>query len=205
VYSLAIAGLLGYLIGSIPTAYLLVKWKSRVDIRQSGSGNVGTLNSLQVSKSRLIGVSVLALDLLKGIVAVLLAKSISGEEFSAVATAGVAAVVGHNFPVWLSFKGGRGLATAAGVVFLVAWPIVAIWGLCWALGFRATKDVNVGNAVACLMTMILVLAAPSFVAGIVPDDTPMPAFSYFMTVLFGVILVKHVQPFREFVLSQKRK
>ncbi len=116
VFPLLLGGLLGYLLGSIPTAFLLVRWKSRVDIRTSGSGNVGTLNSYQVSGSKVVGFIVLVADFLKGFFAVWGTTALLGSSFEATATAGVGSVLGHNFPFWLRFHGGRGLATAAGVM-----------------------------------------------------------------------------------------
>ena len=148
--SLLLAAVVGYLIGSIPTAYLIVRWKSKVDIRKAGSGNVGTLNSYEVTRSKLVGVLVLVVDLLKGVSAVLLAAAIApGMGFGASAVGGISAVVGHSFPFWLKFKGGRGLATAAGVLMPLQWLVVLFWGFWWAIGFFLTRNVNVGN-VMCI-------------------------------------------------------
>ena len=117
VLPLIVAGVVGYLLGSFPTAYLMVRLKSRVDIRKAGSGNVGTLNSFMVTKSKGVGVVVLLLDLLKGVAAVTIAPLFGASDpFLAQTVAGAAAVAGHNFPVWLGGKGGRGLATGAGVM-----------------------------------------------------------------------------------------
>jgi glycerol-3-phosphate acyltransferase PlsY len=204
VLSLATAGLLGYLIGSLPTAYLLVKWKSRIDIREEGSGNVGTLNSMQVTRSRAVGATVLLLDVLKGVAAIMCVRSVVSPDFPAIAVAGVAAVGGHNFPVWLGFRGGRGLATAAGILLVLAWLTVAVWGLFWFVGFRIARDVNVGNALACVMTMVVVLTAPSDVMlQVGPGGVTPGAFSWFMAPLLGVILTRHVEPLREYVRMKR--
>ncbi|MEK6565125.1 MAG: glycerol-3-phosphate acyltransferase, partial [Bacteroidota bacterium] len=105
--------LAGYLIGSIPTAFLVVKRTAGVDIRQSGSGNVGGYNAFTVTRSKSIGFVVGVLDGVKGLVAVFVA-SLTGEMVSLQMLALFGAVLGHNYPVWLRFKGGRGLATACG-------------------------------------------------------------------------------------------
>jgi len=200
VLSLGIAGVLGYLLGSVPTAYLLVRWKSNIDIRNAGSGNVGTLNSYVVTKSKLVGGAVLLLDLLKGMGIVLLAKELFENNFAIQATAGIAAVVGHNFPVWLNFKGGRGLATAAGVMLALGWIFVATWGIWWFLGFRVSKNVNIGNVVACLATLLMILFSPDVVlARFIPVDVLSGEFRYFALVLFGIILSRHIGPVVEFV------
>ncbi len=201
-----LSGVLGYLIGSIPTAFLLVRWKSNVDIRSTGSGNAGALNSFQVTRSKMVGVAVLLIDLFKGILAVMLAPVIFDVQFSLQATAGVAAVVGHNFPVWLKFKGGRGLATAAGAMLMVSWGFILIWGILWAIGYLLTKNVNVGNAIASLGELLGVLVTPDEVLSpLLGFSVVPPEFKLFAVALFVVILTKHVAPMREYFASVKEK
>lgn len=191
---------LGYLIGSIPTAFLVVRWKSNVDIRNSGSGNVGAMNSFQVTRSKHVGVLVLLLDVVKGAVAVILAMWFFGGQFSVQATAGVAAVVGHNFSVWLKFKGGRGLATAAGVMFVLSWVFVLVWGVLWAAGFALTRHVNAGNTIASAAELAAILAVPgTVVSEVLPSSIAPAEFKLFALLLFIVILVKHIDPVREFI------
>jgi acyl phosphate:glycerol-3-phosphate acyltransferase len=205
VLDLVLSGVLGYLIGSIPTAFLLVRWKSNVDIRSEGSGNVGALNSFQVTRSKLVGAGVLMLDLLKGLSAVPLASVLIGHHFAFQAIAGVAVVVGHNFPIWLSFKGGRGLATAAGVMLVIAWPLIPIWGSLWVIGYALTKQVNMGNAIACVAEMIGVLVAPSGVLSEMVGDAFAPVeLRIFGFALFSVILVRHIKPVREHLGSREQ-
>jgi glycerol-3-phosphate acyltransferase PlsY len=200
VLDLVLSGVLGYLIGSIPTAFLLVRWKSNVDIRSEGSGNVGALNSFQVTRSKLVGAGVLLLDLLKGVSAVQLGSVLIGHHFALHAIAGVAAVAGHNFPIWLRFKGGRGLATAAGVMLVIAWPLIPIWGLLWVVGHALTKRVNMGNVIACVTEMIGVLVAPAGVLNVLVGPASAPVeFRTFGFVLFSIILVRHIKPFREYL------
>ena len=200
VLSHVLSGILGYLIGSIPTAFLLVRWKSNVDIRNAGSGNVGALNSLQVTKSKVVGIGVLLLDLLKGIGVVVLASMMLGEQFSIQATAGVAAVVGHNFPVWLKFKGGRGLATAAGIMLVLAWAVFLMWVVFWFLGFVLTKHVNVGNTIASAATLLGIVVVPSGVLTLFIAPSIMPVeFKLFALPLFIVILSRHIDPVREYL------
>lgn len=200
VLSHVLSGILGYLIGSIPTAFLLVRWKSNVDIRDAGSGNVGALNSLKVTKSKFLGGGVLLLDLLKGIVVVVLASRMFGEQFSIPATAGVAAVVGHNFPVWLKFKGGRGLATAAGVMLMLGWAVVLMWVIMWVVGFVLTKHVNAGNTIATAGTLLGIVVAPDgLLASLVASNIVPTEFKLFALPLFIAILAKHIEPMREYL------
>jgi glycerol-3-phosphate acyltransferase PlsY len=110
----------GYVLGSIPLGYLLVKHRARVDIRTSGSGNVGAYNAGVVTGSTMLGITVGILDGSKGLAAVLGAWFVFGSFWPA-AIALLASVLGHIAPVWLRWKGGRGLATACGG-FFCHWP-----------------------------------------------------------------------------------
>src|SRR5580693_5231738 len=112
---------LAYLLGSIPFGYLLVKIFRNEDIRTTGSGNIGATNVAR-SGAKGLGVATLLLDLGKGFAAVLLAKHIAPGVFDIAVAAAVAVVVGHCFPVWLGFKGGKGAATALGVFLALTWP-----------------------------------------------------------------------------------
>ncbi len=200
VLSLVLAGILGYLIGSIPTAFLIVRWTSNIDIRTEGSGNVGALNSLEVTKSKFAGGAVLLLDLLKGVVAVVVSSVLLDDQFAVQATGGVAAVVGHNFPVWLKFKGGRGLATGAGVLLVIGWVFVAAWLLLWGLGFILTRHINASNALASVLTILAVCVAPAAVLSpFVGQTIPLSELRFFCVVLFIVILLRHIDPVHEYL------
>ena len=121
--------LLGYLLGSIPFGLLLTRAAGLGDIRKVGSGNIGATNVLRTGHKGLAAATLL-LDALKGVTAVLIARQL-GELAAVGAAAG--AVLGHMFPVWLSFKGGKGMATALGVMWGLAWPVGAIACAAWLL------------------------------------------------------------------------
>jgi glycerol-3-phosphate acyltransferase PlsY len=123
------AALLGYLLGSIPFGYLLTRLAGLGDIRQIGSGNIGATNVLRTGNKGLAALTLL-LDGGKGIAAVLLAQSLWPE---AGAAAGFAALLGHTFPVWLKFKGGKGVATTMGVIAALSWPVGLITMALWLL------------------------------------------------------------------------
>src|SRR3984957_15534341 len=116
----ALSLLLGYLLGSIPFGLLLTRAAGLGDIRTIGSGNIGATNVLRTGNKSLAAATLL-LDALKGAVAVLLASQFGGHD--AVPWAGVGAVLGHAFPVWLGFKGGKTVATSYGVLIAAAWPV----------------------------------------------------------------------------------
>ena len=116
---------LAYLLGSIPWGYFMLRWKRGVDIRSYGSGRTGMSNVLRTAGGR-VATAVLLLDLSKGVLVVLLAREILGATSGEVA-AGLLALVGHNWPVFLKFHGGRGIATGLGVLSVMA-PIAAVIG-----------------------------------------------------------------------------
>jgi acyl phosphate:glycerol-3-phosphate acyltransferase len=124
--ALASALLGGYLLGSVPFGVLATRFGGAGDIRKVGSGNIGATNVLRTGRKDLALITLLG-DAGKGAAALLIARALWGE--TAGALAGGAAFVGHLFPVWLGFKGGKGVATALGVMLAAAWPV----GLC-ALG-----------------------------------------------------------------------
>ena len=122
------AALLGYLLGSVPFGLLLTKAAGMGDVRQIGSGNIGATNVLRTGKKGLASATLL-LDLVKGFAAVWIAGQLWGGP--AMAFGAGAAVIGHCFPVWLGFKGGKGVATNAGVCFGLALPIGLSYALVW--------------------------------------------------------------------------
>lgn len=126
--NLILAALLGYLIGSIPFGLLLTKAAGMGDVRQIGSGNIGATNVLRTGNKGLAA-GTLVLDLLKGFAPAAIAGHLWGEV--AMAFAAGAAVLGHCFPVWLGFKGGKGVATNAGVAFGLAWPLGLAYAFVW--------------------------------------------------------------------------
>jgi len=150
---------LGYFAGSIPFAFLVARRRG-VDLRRSGSGNVGATNVLRTSGVPL-AVTAMMLDAMKGAVAVLIAQRLTEGPATPVA-AGLAAIIGHVYPVWLQFRGGRGVATAAGV-FAVLTPLaLAIAAVAFVLAVFVTRYISVGS-----VTAALTLAAAAVI-----DDPP---------------------------------
>ena len=120
--------LLGYLLGAIPFGLLLTRAAGLGDIRAIGSGNIGATNVLRTGRKGLAAATLL-LDALKGAASVLIAMRAGGPEVAL--WAGLGAVLGHLFPVWLGFKGGKGVATSYGVMFAAAWPVGLASGAVW--------------------------------------------------------------------------
>ena len=134
-----------YLLGSVPAAYLAAKWSRRIDIRQYGSGNVGAANVLAIVSKRWT-IPVIVFDLVKGMVVVYIAKLIGLEVYQQVMI-GIAVIVGHNWPDFLGFNGGRGLLTTLGVVFILA-PWLALILLAVAFLFTPFRQLSLGTLVA---------------------------------------------------------
>jgi len=149
--------LLAYLIGSIPFGYLIVRTTGRGDVRETGSGGTGATNvSRRAGKAA--GVLTLVLDALKGAIAVLVARIMLGGAATNVnakwfvAAAAVAAIAGHIFPVWLRFRGGKGVATGVGVFFMLA-PFAL---LCAALVFLIVVAITRYVSLASLAAVVLI-------------------------------------------------
>lgn len=198
--------ILFYLIGSIPTAYLVILKSTGKDITKEGSGNVGALNSYEVTKSKWTGISVLVLDFLKGSIPAFLFLKVGGFSFESLLIPFALLIVGHNFSVWLKFKGGRGLATGAGLSVAVDPFVLLIWCLLFLLSVAIYRKVHFGNIVA---TLLLPLAYYLLRPVLEKFDGAMnygfePLF-VFVSVISLVILLKHIKPFIEMVRKAKTR
>ena len=152
--------LLGYLLGSIPFGLLLTRAAGLGDIRRIGSGNIGATNVLRTGNKGLAAATLL-LDGLKGAVAVLVAGQLAGHD--AVLWAGIGAVLGHAFPVWLRFKGGKGVATSYGVLIAAAWPVGLAAGAVWIVIAAVAR-------MSSLAALVSFVAAP-VLAAVLADQT----------------------------------
>jgi glycerol-3-phosphate acyltransferase PlsY len=143
-----------YLLGSIPFGYLIVRGKIGADIRETGSGGTGATNvSRRAGKTA--GVLTLLLDAAKGCAAVLIAKALTGDDW-VIAAAAIAALVGHIFPVWLGFRGGKGVATGVGI-FVVLAPIALLCaGVIFVAIVALTRYVSLGSIVAAVLIPVFV-------------------------------------------------
>lgn len=159
--TLIIVLIVAYLIGSIPFGYLIVRTKEGGDIRQTGSGGTGATNvSRRAGKAA--GVLTLLLDASKGVAAVLIAQNLSGTDWVKAAAA-IAVIVGHIFPVWLGFRGGKGVATGVGV-FLVLAPIALLCaGVIFVSIVFFTRYVSLGSIMAAALIPLLVWLQNVFV------------------------------------------
>lgn len=147
-----IAFALGYLLGSIPFGLLLTKWAGLGDVREIGSGNIGATNVLRTGNTGLAAATLL-LDALKGAVAVLIADHLYGQVPAMLA--GLGAFLGHVYPVWLKFRGGKGVATFLGVLAALAWPFAAIFAVLWLVVALTTRFSSLAALTATASTPAL--------------------------------------------------
>ena len=142
-----------YLLGSIPFGYILTKFFLKKDIRDFGSGNIGATNALR-SGSKLIGYTTLVLDIIKAVIPVLYIK-LNYPDFIFISSLSV--FIGHLFPIWLKFKGGKGVATTYGVILVLSLPVGAISALMWMVVARISGFSSLA-AIISLLSTPLVLA-----------------------------------------------
>ena len=144
----------GYLLGSIPFGLLITKYAGKGDIRNIGSGNIGATNVLRTGSKKLALIT-LALDALKGVIAVFLAKYLVPNW--AVSLVALASVVGHIFPVWLEFKGGKGVATTIAIYWAVYWPLGLFASIVWLIIFFMSRISSFSSLASIILSTVIAL------------------------------------------------
>jgi glycerol-3-phosphate acyltransferase PlsY len=182
----------GYLIGAIPFTYLIVRKWHRVDLRDAGSRSVGGFNAYFVTGSKGTGVLVGVLDGMKGLAAVYGADLIGSGEYTLQGVALLGAIVGHNYSVWLRFKGGRGLATTAGGMFILGFSYTVVWCTIWLLSRLFRRDILTANLLAIFLTPAVLGILPwRWVDMLIAADVQSGTFLFFSCVLSFLLLVGH--------------
>ena len=172
---------IAYLLGSIPFGYLLVRFFRKQDIRETGSGNIGATNVAR-SGAKGLGIATLALDTLKAAAAVIIAKHIQPGNPDLAAAAAAAAILGHVFPVWLGFKGGKGVASALGAFLALCWPAALCALSVFILVTFASKYVSLGSIFGAASMPVFVFLF---------DPTRSPIFVACVLFLTLVVILKH--------------
>ena len=177
---------LAYLLGSVPFGYLLVRIFRKQDIRATGSGNIGATNVAR-SGAKGLGIATLLLDLGKAFAAVKIAQHVAPGNYDLAVAAAVAAILGHVFPVWLGFRGGKGVASALGVFLALTWPsALAILGI-FLVVFLITRYVSLASIIAAA-------TFPLFAFYFVPFRTPIVIAGFLFIPL--LVIVKHHENIR---------
>ncbi|HWY26636.1 MAG TPA: glycerol-3-phosphate 1-O-acyltransferase PlsY [Candidatus Angelobacter sp.] len=173
-----------YLLGSIPFGLLIVKISGGGDIRKSGSGNIGAANVAR-NAGAIAGVLTLLLDAAKGYLAVFLAARWTGENIPWMTAAAVIAVVGHMFPIWLRFRGGKGVATGVGVILPICWQAAALGVLLWLVVVAFWRYSSLGSIAAAVAMPIFVYVLYA------PHHAPPEALTLGTVLISILVLVKH--------------
>ena len=150
---LFIIGIISYLMGSIPFGLILTRIFLKKDIREIGSGNIGATNALRTG-NKLIGYSTLILDVLKAVIPVLYVKINFPD---AVYISALFAFIGHVFPVWLKFKGGKGVATYVGILFSLNIIFGLVFGICWLIIFFISKYSSLASLIGSFSIPVYIL------------------------------------------------
>lgn len=191
--------IISYLIGSIPTAYLVVKKTSDVDIRKVGSGNVGGRNALEVTGKKWVGIAVVFIDVAKGAFAITIVRLFSPDNTLAISIAMGAVTLGHCYPVWLKFHGGRGLATGAGTLMVTCWVWILFWLGLYFVSSKITKNVHASSVIA-LVGMPLLGWFLQFGIVTATISTEFSVEQYFAagSLTAAVCLTRHIKPLKEY-------
>lgn len=200
-----ICALIGYISGTLPSAMIVYKLLSGKDIRKSGSGNIGAMNSYDLTGKKWVGFVVFLMDAGKGALAVLLAKSISFS-FWPIALAALFVVVGHNFNIFLKFHGGRGLAAAVGAAAMLNPAVIILWAFIWIITYKIIdKNVHIDNAFATFFTPVILFLMPDTIINILNTTNidNMLHYKFLVVVICFVIFIRHIKPLVE--LRKNRK
>lgn len=191
--------------GSVPTAFLIMK-KKGIDITIVGSGNVGAMNTYEVSKSKFTGLLVFAVDFIKGLLSVLILKFIYPQEFIFPAIALLFAVLSHCFNPWINFKGGRGLATAAGGTIILFPFLLFSWIIIWLISYVYKKDILLSNILATPLSLFLILGKPELAFKYsFPQPKDVDSLILFSIAGLIIIFIKHIGPLKEIIKTYKSK
>ena len=170
-----IIGIISYLMGSIPFGLILTKLFLNKDIREIGSGNIGATNVLR-SGNKIIGYTTLIFDILKAVIPVIFVKTYYTDFLY---LASLCAFLGHVFPVWLKFKGGKGVATYVGILFVINIYFGIIFGLCWFVIFGISKFSSLSSLIASISIPVYLIITSNF------DEI------FFFIIMFVLIFFTH--------------
>lgn len=200
-----LSAMIGYLFGSIPSAYLILKKKKGIDITNAGTGNVGAMNSYEVTNSKSIGLLVLFLDFIKAVIPVLIILLFLESSFLMASISVLFAIFSHCFNPWLEFKGGRGLATAAGGSAIIFPFLLIAWIIFWVLVYFIKKDIHIANILATILSLVSVLASSGYLIQFAfPQPVLVNELLLFTSGGLLIIFIKHIDPLKE-IISNKNK
>ena len=201
-----ISSTIGYLLGSFPSAYIFLKKAKGMDITKEGSGNVGAMNSFEVSNSKLIGYSVFLVDFIKGAASVLIPSFIFPDQFIYPALSLLFAVFSHCYNPWINFNGGRGLSTAAGGAAFLLPFLLGVWTVLWVIFYMMRKGILFANISSTIFSLLILYGTSKIaVKYAYPQPESISALILISTAVLIIIFIRHIEPLREFISDQKSK
>lgn len=199
------SSIIGYILGSFPSAYIILKKIKGIDITLHGSGNVGAMNSYEVTNSKKFGLFVFIIDLLKGVLSVLIVLLIIKSSFTLAALSLLFAVFSHCFNPWINFKGGRGLATAAGGISILFPVLLISWILIWVFSYLIKKDILIANIFATIFSLVFVfIPNQEIIVFAYPKPVLVNELLLFTSAGLLIIFIKHIEPLKD-ILSNNNK
>jgi glycerol-3-phosphate acyltransferase PlsY len=183
--------LISYLIGSIPFGFILTKTFLKKDIRNIGSGNIGATNVLRTG-NKLIGYSTLILDILKGVIPVLFTKFYIQDD-NYIFISALSVFIGHVFPIWLKFNGGKGVATYLGILFCINYLFGFIFICSWLIIFLITKFSSLSSIMASLTVPVYLFFTDNF------------QNNYFYIIMFVLIFYTHRENIKRLINQEESK
>ena len=192
-----IISIISYLMGSIPFGFLLTKFILKKDIREIGSGNIGATNALRTG-NKLIGYSTLVLDILKAVAPIFYVK-FNFPEYIYVAS--LCAFLGHVFPIWLKFKGGKGVAGFIGYLLITSWPLCFLFLVIWLFSVKIFKYSALGAILSILLNMVffktsLILQFKYNIFNSIPGEPIELNLTIFISL---IILLKHKENIKSLI------
>lgn len=193
-----------YLVGSIPTAFLITRRLDGRDLRAEGSRNIGARNAYEVTSNKSIGFAVLLLDMLKGALPIGIVFLLGRSELIPYAAAAV--VLGHCYPIYLRFHGGRGLATAAAILLMVSPLLLAAWLLFYLISSVFRRNVHFQSMIATFGVVVIELVlyqdGYGLAFSVLPALAVDPKLLHYAVILIAAIIIsRHVQPVTEYLKS----
>jgi len=190
VFTVTLVATIAYFLGSFPTGYIAGRIGG-LDVRKIGSGNVGATNVTRVLGKK-FGYPVFILDVAKGLVAVRLAATIATAEQSTpeatdlcVAVAAIFSVIGHSYPIWLGFNGGKGVATSIGSLFGLSWIAALVVCGVWIIVFQVTRYVSLASIIAAIALPVTIVAM------LLLQQLQTPILFYFGLCLTAIVVLRH--------------
>lgn len=197
-----------YLIGSFPTAYILVRLKHKKILTQEGTGNIGARNTYDVTNSKVDGIVVFIVDFLKGLVPTFWFLKYSELDPRLILISSVFLLLGHNYSVWLKFKGGRGLSTATGIMVIVNFAVVILWLIFYFAAEKLINNVHIASVIALIILPVSIVFFKDLIMQFNNSSLPgvnnqFPFLFSFCSSICLIVLVKHISPVLKILKNKK--